>query len=200
MSRKFRLPESRCAASIAASACCSLSIVFSFMQWSVHAPSPYLCAHRAQLLPTWTCPIASVLVVLQPFSGELLHRSPQIERQKQRLRRQFLDLSYRLATALQAQGYLAEAFDPRTGWPLLSPPGQVPLDDVAIVRSCLGYPTVNRQGCSVLLHPVWGSSVYPSTLLSSASLPQLAHCAAQQFGAEENTIVSGAPAKTGSRH
>ncbi len=65
-------------------------------------------------------------------------------------------------------GHLAEVFDPRTGSPLFSQPGSLRLDDVAVVRSCLGYATCDRYGCSVILHPVWGSAVYPSTLLSSA--------------------------------
>ncbi len=121
-----------------------------------------------RLLPTWSHPVASVLIVIQPYDGGLLKKTPQTEAQKQRLRQQFLDFGYQVATRLQQMGYLAEIFDPRTGMPLLSKPGQLTLDDVALARSCLGYETAHSYGCNLILHPIWGSSVYPSTLVSSA--------------------------------
>ena len=50
-----------------------------------------------------------------------------------------------------------------------SPPGQLKLDDVAVVNSILGY-SISRSGpCSTIVHPTWGRFVYPSTLVSSAS-------------------------------
>ncbi len=139
------------------------------MQYSAHAPSQFLCTHMDRLLPTWSRPIASVLIVLQPCSCDLLERTPVAEEQKQQLRQSFLQFGYEVAAKLNYLGHLVEVFDPRTGLPLLSSAGQLRLDDVAIVRSCLGYPTVDSFGCSVILHPDWGSSVYPSTLLSSAA-------------------------------
>ncbi len=138
------------------------------MQWSVHTPSQFICTHRTKLLPAWSLPVSSVLVVLQPSSCNLLEKSPAAEAQKQLLRQQFLQFGGQVAARLQHMGHLAEVFDPCTGSPLFSPPGSLRLDDVAVVRSCLGYSTCDRHGCSVILHPIWGSAVYPSTLLSSA--------------------------------
>ncbi|UBF24447.1 methylmalonic aciduria and homocystinuria type D protein [Kovacikia minuta CCNUW1] len=138
------------------------------MQYSIHAPNQFIDAYLDRLLPDWSRPVLSVLVVLQPCPCDLIERTPATEEQKQQLRQNFLQFGSKVAAQLQHQGHLAEVFDPRTGFPLLSQPGQLRLDDVAIVRSCLGYPTVERYGCQVILHPVWGSSVYPSTLLSSA--------------------------------
>jgi len=138
------------------------------MQYSAHAPSQFLCTHMDKLLPIWSRPISSVLVVLQPCSCSLLERTSAAEKQKQQLRQSFLQFGFEVAAKLNYLGHLVEVFDPRTGLPLLSAAGQLRLDDVAIVRSCLGYPTVDSFGCSVILHPDWGSSVYPSTLLSSA--------------------------------
>lgn len=157
------------------------------MQCSIHSPNDYLCLHGDRLLPTWPCAIASVLVVLQPCACDLLLNSedPQnfakqlAERQKAKLRQRFLRFGCKVAHQLQQRGALAEPFDPRTGQPVLSPPGPLRLDDVAIVHACLGYPTIRHQGCAVILHPTWGSSVYPSTLLSSAHPTELAHVIAQ---------------------
>jgi hypothetical protein len=138
------------------------------MQSSAHRPSPFICSHLGKLLPDWSLPAASVLIVLQFCTIDLLKRTPETEAHKQILRQQFLQFGYEVAAQLNALGHLAEVFDPRTGLPLLSRPGLISLDDVAIVRACLGYPTLESRGCSVILHPTWGSFVYPSTMLSSA--------------------------------
>ena len=98
----------------------------------------------------------------------LLDKTPETEQQKQRLREQFIAFGQRFASKLYEIGYLSEIFDPQTGLPLLSEPGQLKLDDVAVVQACLGYQLIDRGGCSILQHPVWGSAVYPSILVSSA--------------------------------
>lgn len=137
------------------------------MQCSVHTPSQFIAAHQANLLPSWSRPVASVLVVLQPCAYELLSHTPLVELQKHYLREQFLVFGSAIAHQLEHLGHLAEVFDPRTGEPSRSQPG-LPLDDVAVVRSCLGYPAIVHADCWAIVHPAWGSAVYPSTLLSSA--------------------------------
>ena len=138
------------------------------MQYSVHDPSPFICTNLDKLLPTWSVPVRSVLIVLQPCTCNLLERTPLAEQQKFELRQKFLQFGYDVAAKLQQLGHLVDVFDPRTGLPLLSQAGPSKLDDVAVVRSCLGYPSSSSHGCSVVVHPTWGSSVYPSTLVSSA--------------------------------
>lgn len=138
------------------------------MHYSVHPPSSFIRSHLDRLLPDWSRPVASVLVVLQPSSCNFLDRTPVTESQKQFLRQNFIELGCQVATKLQQVGHLVAVFDPCTGLPVNHQPGQIGLDDVAVAGACLGYPTMNRYGCSVILHPDWGSAVYPSTLLSTA--------------------------------
>lgn len=138
------------------------------VQYSVHSPTEFIQTHSHQLLPTWSSAIASVLVVLQQCQVPLFDRTFVTEQQKYRLRLQFFDFGHRVATHLQQMGYAADLFDPKTGLPLLSPPGSLPLNDVAVVRAALGYSTSNIGGCLLLLHPVWDAAVYPSVLVSSA--------------------------------
>jgi Methylmalonic aciduria and homocystinuria type D protein len=109
-----------------------------------------------------------MLIVLQPCDCDLLERSPTAEAQKRKLRRQFLKFGYAIAAQLIDRGYAAAIFDPRTGLPLLARPGALRLDDVALVQATLGYRTTHSHGCSIVLHPLWGLAVYPSTLVSSA--------------------------------
>ena len=139
------------------------------MQCSVHLPSQFIAAHQNILLPSWPRPIGSMLLVLQPCACDLLGQTAEIERQKQRLRIEFLAFGSAVADRLEQLGHLAEVFDPRTGQPSRSQPGALSLDDVAVVRSCLDYSTVVYGECWSIVHPDWGSAVYPSTLLSSAA-------------------------------
>lgn len=139
------------------------------MQCSVHHPSPFIQTHSARLLPTWDRPVASVMVVLQPTECNLADRTPATEAQKQQLRQRFLQVGRAIARHLHEQGHLADLFDPKTGYPVLSQPGSLTLDDVAVVKACLGYPSSTLKECCLVLHPDWGSAVYPSVFMTSAA-------------------------------
>ncbi len=135
---------------------------------SAHPPSSYIRAHGSQLLPGWSLPIASVLIVIQPCRVEFVERTSENERYKSELRDRFLKVGFQIALELQKLGHLADLFDPRSGLPMLSVTGHKRLDDVAVAQSVLGYKTCDRGGCHVLVHPTLGAAVYPSTLVSSA--------------------------------
>lgn len=89
-----------------------------------------------------------------------------------------------------ARGYLSDLIDPRTGYPQLSRPGEIPHDDTAVVQALLGFPVMHNT-CSVLEHPSWGSAVYPGILMSSAPpqviKPALKRVAAQHGWREPKT-------------
>lgn len=138
------------------------------MQYSVHPPSEFICQHSQKMLPQWRAPVRSVLIVLQPSTIQLTEHSLETELQKYHLRARFLDFGLKIADRLRRIGHDAELFDPRTGFPILSQSGALPLDDVAVVRSSLGYGTVQIGDCFTIVHPDWGSAVYPSILMSSA--------------------------------
>lgn len=138
------------------------------MQCSVHLPTPFLSQHTHQLLPEWACDVASVLVVLQQATCALVTPDHQSETQKNVLREQFLQMGTAIAAKLHTLGCAADFFDPKTGCPFFSRPGTLALDDVAVISACLNYPRIKIQDCTILLHPEWGTAVYPSILLSSA--------------------------------
>ena len=143
------------------------------MQYSIHAPNPFICKNLPRLLPDWSQPVRSLLVVLQPCPLELIQFTPETDAQKQQLRQQFLEFGLKIVYKLRQWGHLADLFDPRTGHPLLSQAGTLRLDDVAVVRSTLGYATTQFGNCCSILHPRWGSAVYPSILISSAESSQV---------------------------
>jgi hypothetical protein len=168
-------------------------VILGTIQYSVHPPTLYVAAHVNQLLPAWSMPIRSVLIVLQQSKQCLLVRTEATERDKDLMRQRFLDMSTPVALNLIAAGYMAEVFDPRTGLPTLSTAGSIGLDDVAIAQTALGYPVTNYETCPALIHPIWGNAVYPSTLLSSAPIHVLADIADRVIGLDYCT-----PVETGS--
>jgi hypothetical protein len=138
------------------------------VQISIHTPSQYICANCEQILPDWQQQqFLWVVVVLQQAQYELVEKTPLIEMEKERLREKFMRFGCDLAFNLRDRGYLTDLIDPRTGYPLLSHPGAVPHDDTAVVKALLDYPVIKNQ-CSVLVHPDWGTAVYPSILVSEA--------------------------------
>lgn len=137
-------------------------------QYSVHEPSPFMVSHGADLLPDWTVPIASLLVVLQYCPVSLCEVTPKTQYYKDKLRQSFLELSHPLVQQIQQQGYCAEPFDPKTGYPYHSRPGSLSLDDVAVISAVLGYPCLVSGECRLIQHPIWGDGVFPSVIVSTA--------------------------------
>ncbi len=138
------------------------------VQISIHNPSQYICANCEQILPGWQeQSFLWVIVVLQQSRYPLLERTAQVEAEKERLREKFMRFGCDLAFNLRDRGFLTDLIDPRTGYPLLSHPGEVPHDDTAVVKALLDYPVIKNR-CCVLVHPDWGTAVYPSILISEA--------------------------------
>ena len=121
-----------------------------------------------QLLPSWPAPVQSVLIYLQPSPVQLNTRTSATEEIKDTLRLQFLAYAGQWREAIMQAGFLAEPFDPKYGTPIYAPPGEWPLDDVAVAHALLKYPMTFEGGCKILHHPEWESGTFPSTLLSSA--------------------------------
>ncbi|NJN38613.1 MAG: methylmalonic aciduria and homocystinuria type D protein [Acaryochloridaceae cyanobacterium CSU_3_4] len=138
------------------------------IEYSIHIPSDFISTNVCQLLPEWLVPVLSVLIVLQHCPVFLGEKTTETEFHKQQLRAQFVQLGRRIVLRLNQLNYPAEIFDPRTGFPLLSQPGSLRLDDVAVIQASLGYPLTESGGCWIIDHPTWGQAVFPSVLLSAA--------------------------------
>ncbi|OCQ97101.1 hypothetical protein BCD64_16085 [Nostoc sp. MBR 210] len=138
------------------------------VQISIHAPSQYICTNCERILPDWKQePFFWVVIVLQRSQFSLVESTKEIEAEKQKLRQRFMGFGCDVAFELRDRGYLSDLIDPRTGYPLLSRPGAMPHNDTAVVKALLGYPVIKNK-CCVLLHPSWGTAVYPSILISAA--------------------------------
>jgi hypothetical protein len=96
---------------------------------SVHRPSPFIAQNLGRVLPDWNLPVLWVVIVLQRSRYELVESTPQVEREKERLREKFMRFGFDVAFHLRDRGFLSNLIDPRTGYPLLSRPGEIPHDD-----------------------------------------------------------------------
>lgn len=135
---------------------------------SIHQPSLFISQNLERVLPEWNLPVAWVVLVLQQSRYELVETTSYVEREKDRLREKFMRFGFEVAFKLRDRGFLTDLIDPRNGYPLLSRPGEILHDDTAVVRALLGFPAINNN-CHVLEHPTWGTAIYPSTMISSAS-------------------------------
>ena len=162
------------------------------VQMSVHQPSLFIAQNLERVLPDWVLPVnpCRVVVFLQQSRYPLADTAPHIEREKDRLREKFMGFGSDVLRYLRDRGFLTDLIDPRTGYPQISRPGEIPHDDTAVVKALLGLPVI-YNGCSVLEHPSWGSAVYPGILISSASpqiiKPVLRRVAAQHGWKEPKT-------------
>jgi hypothetical protein len=138
------------------------------VQISIHQPSRFIAQNLERVIPDWNLSVLWVVIVLQQSRYELVETTPHVEREKERLREKFLRFGFEVAFKLRDRGFLTDLIDPRTGYPLLSHPGQIPHDDTAVVKALLGLPMIHNS-CRTLEHHEWGTAVYPSIMLSSAS-------------------------------
>lgn len=146
-----------------------------WVQCSVHHPSPFICTHAQDLLPTWQSDLTSVVIILQRCSVSLSRCTTHTEHQKNILRDRFIHLGTAIARYLNSAGYQTELFDPKSGLPLHQSCGLMRLDDVAVAHHILRYPVSNQGQCTYLLHPQWGDAVYPATIISSAPVAITQH-------------------------
>ena len=138
------------------------------IQITIHLPSKYVQRNRNRIFPDWQNQSRLwVVIILQQSHLPMMEIIPQIESEKQKLREIFMRFGLELAVSLSNYGYSSDVIDPCTGYPLLSHPGEIPHDDTATVKALLHYPIV-RNKCSMLIHPKWGTSIYPSILISAA--------------------------------
>ncbi|MGK7938443.1 MAG: methylmalonic aciduria and homocystinuria type D protein [Xenococcaceae cyanobacterium] len=139
------------------------------IQIYINHPSQFIKQNQSSLLPTWTVPIKSIIIVLQKSNFSLENSNHEIEKEKDYLREIFFRLGYNLVFKLRDAQYQSDLFDPRNGYPLLSRPGNITVNDTALVQDLLGFDVVKHR-CSLLIHPQWGTAIYPSTIVTSASL------------------------------
>jgi hypothetical protein len=113
---------------------------------------------------------ASLLVIptCQKALHDLVKVGPEIEEEKDRLLEVFMEFAKAVCTELRDGGHWADYIDPCSGLPMMTEDCNKVYSEVDGMEAILQYKTMNCGCCKVLLHPKWGSGVYPATMFTSA--------------------------------
>ena len=136
------------------------------VQICIASPHQFFLDHQ-QLLLDWNVPISYIILVLQQSAVSFRESGDRVALEKDRLRKKLIRFGCNLIFSLQDLGYPSDLFDPRTGYPLLAPQRMI-CDDNAVAKAILNYEAIGEGECSLLIHPIWQHSVYPSTIVTSA--------------------------------
>ena len=102
---------------------------------------------------------------------DLVAVGDHIEAEKDRLLNVFIGFARTFCEKVRAAGYWADFIDPCSGLPMLTLDCNKVYSEVDGMECCLQYKSYNAGFCKILLHPRWGSAVYPATLFTYAPRP-----------------------------
>ena len=119
---------------------------------------------------------------------ELVQRGEDVEDEKDRLLERFMDFGAEVCKRLAAAGFWADYIDPCSGLPMVHKQTGSPYGEVEALCTLLGYQTANAGCCKVILHPRWGSAVYPSSIFAKAP----AEAVQQAVQATEEALANAA--------
>lgn len=133
------------------------------------------------VFPGLKSPFESIITIPtnQHSAMDLVKIGNKVELEKDRCLEVFMEFGKQLCTALRNQGFWADYIDPCSGLPMLTPNTTKIYSEVESMQTLLHYRTMNAGMCKVLLHPKWGSAVYPATAFTDAPLDDVAKVIAQ---------------------
>jgi hypothetical protein len=111
-----------------------------------------------------------VIPTCQRSDIDLVRFGDVIEQEKDRLLERFCEFAKAACDSLAADGYWADYIDPCSGLPMVHKDSTVPYGEVEGFSTLLGYKTSNAGCCKILLHPRWGSYIYPASIFAKAPL------------------------------
>jgi hypothetical protein len=132
-------------------------------------PTQFLANNWQKLLPSWKTAPQTLVITLLKSEFSLEQEGDRVAQEKDRLLKEFLSRGKLFYSLSQEKGYLAEVISPKDGTPQYTTKGELTFDLVAIVHESLGWNfSRTNEGCKVLIHPNWGTNIYPGLFLSTA--------------------------------
>lgn len=135
---------------------------------SVHKPPKALTREAQHIFPNTDLDNILVIPTLQKSKYDLVNWGGEIDVEKDMLLEEFFKVAKPLCTKLREEGYWADYIDPCSGLPMLTEGCNKVFSEVDCMEVVLGYKSMNCGCCKVLLHPRWGSFVYPATIMTTA--------------------------------
>lgn len=140
------------------------------IQLSLHEPSWRFKQELDRVFPSRG---ADILVVptFQKCRSDMVGIGAEIEHEKDERLLKFVAVASKLEKDLVHKHWVDHC-DPASGYPAISERGPSPYPDVQGAQALLKYQTSNTGCCAVLLHPQWGSNLYPATIFIERAAEQ----------------------------
>ncbi|GAQ88723.1 hypothetical protein KFL_004540080 [Klebsormidium nitens] len=140
------------------------------MEYSVHTCPRQYKSDLEAIFPGVRVMDLLIIPTCQNSEVDLVRTGEVIEEEKDRLLEIFVDFAKQVCELLISQGHWADYLDPASGLPMIHKDTNTVYSEVDALSTLLHYTCQNAGCCKVILHPKWGSSVYPATLFAKAPL------------------------------
>jgi len=97
---------------------------------------------------------------------DLVRVGEEVEDEKDLRLERFAELGERVRKSLAQQGYWCDYIDPCSGLPMHGENNSNVYSECDGFQLLLGYRTQKSGPCTMLLHPKWGSAVYPASMFA----------------------------------
>ena len=135
---------------------------------SVHTLPRLVASEIQQVLPGVETPTGMIAILTaQKSKYELVEWGDEVAKEKDELLERFVAWASVVRQHLMDQGYWCDYIDPCSGLPANTDGNQL-YGEVDGFQALLGYRTQNANCCKILLHPKWGSAVYPASMFTNA--------------------------------
>eukprot|EP00850_Spirogloea_muscicola_P004193 SM000018S03558 [mRNA] locus=s18:34600:35835:+ [translate_table: standard] len=140
----------------------------SGMEYSVHSCPEHYKRELAAMFPGQDLGDVVIVPTCQRAAMELVRFGDEVEAEKDRLLEVFMAWAQAVHKEASSLGYFCDYIDPCSGLPMVHRGTSTVYSEVDALQFFLGYSCQNAGCCKVVLHPKWGSAVYPATLLTNA--------------------------------
>lgn len=138
------------------------------MEYSVHRVPAPIRREVQSVFPKQDLDKLLIVPTCQHADLDLVSTGEKVEGEKDRLLERFMAWAKVVCDKLLEQGHWADYIDPCSGLPMVHTDLNTVYPEVPALAVLMGYQTANAGCCKVLLHPVWGSAVYPASLFTEA--------------------------------
>jgi len=122
---------------------------------------------------------------------DIIQTGAPVDEEKDFCLERFLSFAKKVTDRLIADGHWSDYVDPCSGLAMVNKASQSIYGEVDALVTLPNYQTTNSGCCKVVLHPQWGSAVYPATIFTKAPKDALA-AAVAAAEAEIRAAESGA--------
>jgi len=143
------------------------------MEYSAHACPKRHKMEAEAMFPGVSSDGLLVVPTCQRTKMDLVQTGEPVDIEKDFCLERFLDFAERVTNILRADGVWCDYIDPCSGLSMVNRDSQHIYGEVDALVTLLNYQTTNSGCCKVVLHPTWGSAVYPASMFAKCSADTL---------------------------